>query len=69
MRLSLFVITGVYAQISLLLLAACLLPAMIVGSWIGRRLVMRLSREMFVRLVTWMVLLSGMTLIGRYLAG
>ena len=42
---------------------------MIIGSWISRRLVMRLSREMFVRLVTWMVLLSGMTLIGRYLAG
>ncbi len=68
-RLSLFVITGVYAQVSLLLLAACLLPAMIVGSWIGRRLVMRLSREMFVRLVTWMVLISGVTLIGRYLTG
>jgi uncharacterized membrane protein YfcA len=42
---------------------------MIVGSWIGRRLVMRLSREMFVRLVTWLVLVSGITLIGRYLAG
>jgi uncharacterized membrane protein YfcA len=68
-RLSLFVITGVYAQVSLLLLAACLLPAMIIGSWIGRRLVTRLSREMFVRLVTWMVLISGVTLIGRYLTG
>lgn len=68
-RLSLFVITGVYAQISLLLLAVCLLPAMIVGSWIGRHLVVRLSREMFVRLVTWMVLISGITLIARYLAG
>lgn len=68
-RLSLFVITGVYAQISLLLLAVCLLPAMIVGSWVGRHLVVRLSREMFVRLVTWMVLISGITLIARYLAG
>jgi uncharacterized membrane protein YfcA len=68
-RLSLFVITGVYAQISLLLLAVCILPAMIIGSWIGRHLVTKLSREMFVRLVTWLVLLSGVTLIGRYLAG
>jgi uncharacterized membrane protein YfcA len=42
---------------------------MIVGSWIGRHLVVRLSREMFVRLVTWMVLISGITLIARYLAG
>lgn len=68
-RLSLFVITGVYAQISLLLLAVCILPAMIIGSWIGRRLVVKLSREMFVRLVTWLVLVSGITLIGRYIAG
>ena len=68
-RLSLFVVTGVYAQISLLLLAVCIFPAMVVGSWVGRRLVMKLSREMFVRLVTWLVLVSGITLIGRYLAG
>jgi len=67
-RLSLFVITGVYAQVSLLLMAVCLLPAMIIGSWVGRRLVARLSREMFVRLVTWLVLISGITLIARYLA-
>lgn len=70
-RLSLFVITGVYAQVSLLVLvlAVCVLPAMIIGSWVGRRLVMRLSRETFVRLVTWMVLISGIALIGRYLGG
>ena len=54
---------------SLLVLAVCLLPAMILGSWVGRHLVMRMSREIFVRLVTWMVLVSGITLIGRYLAG
>lgn len=68
-RLSLFVITGVYAQLSLLVMAVCLLPAMLVGSWIGRRLMMRLSREMFVRLVTWLVLISGITLVGRYVTG
>lgn len=68
-RLGLFVITGVYAQLSLWLMAACLLPAMIIGSFIGRRLVMRMSRELFVRLVTWVVLISGISLIARYLAG
>lgn len=68
-RLSLFVITGVYAQLSLWVLAVCLLPAMILGSWIGRRLVARLSRETFVRLVTWLVLISGISLIARYVAG
>jgi uncharacterized protein len=67
-RLSLFLLAGVYAQLSLLLLAVCLLPAMALGSWIGRSLTMKLSREAFVRLVTWLVLVSGIALIGRYLS-
>ena len=67
-RLSLFLIAGVYADASLLLLAACLLPVMFVGTWLGRRLTLRLSREAFVRLVTWLVLGSGLALIGRYLS-
>jgi hypothetical protein len=66
-RLSLFLVAGVYADLPLLLLAVCLLPAMAVGLWAGRRLTMRLSREAFVRLVTWLVLASGIALIGRYL--
>lgn len=68
-RLSLFLIAGVYAQVSLLVLALCLLPAMALGSWIGRGLTLRMSRETFVRLVTWLVLVSGVALIGRYIAG
>jgi uncharacterized membrane protein YfcA len=68
-RLSLFLVAGAYADIPLLLLAASLLPAMLLGSWLGRRLIMRLSREAFVRLVTWLVLASGIALIGRYFTG
>ncbi|MFJ2387599.1 sulfite exporter TauE/SafE family protein [Pseudomonas koreensis] len=67
-RLSLFAIAGVYAELPLLMLAVCLLPAMALGLWIGRRLTLRLSREAFVRLVTWLVLASGIALIGRYLS-
>lgn len=67
-RLSLFLIAGVYADTSLLLLAACLLPVMFVGTWLGRRLTLKLSREAFIRLVTWLVLASGLALIGRYLS-
>ncbi|WDY57036.1 sulfite exporter TauE/SafE family protein [Pseudomonas sp. PSKL.D1] len=68
-RLSLFLIAGVYADSSLLLLAGCLLPVMCLGLWVGRRLTLKLSREAFVRLVTWLVLASGLALIGRYLSG
>ena len=66
-RLTLFVMAGVYADGALLLLAVCLLPAMALGLWTGRRLTRKLSREAFVRLVTWLVLASGIALIGRYL--
>ncbi|MBZ9785807.1 sulfite exporter TauE/SafE family protein [Pseudomonas sp. REP124] len=67
-RLSLFAIAGVYSDVPLLVLAVCLLPAMALGLWVGRRLTRRLSREAFVRLVTWLVLVSGIALIGRYLS-
>ncbi|MBF8754759.1 sulfite exporter TauE/SafE family protein [Pseudomonas guariconensis] len=66
-RLSLFLIAGAYADAHLLWLAACLLPVMAVGLWLGRHLSQKLSREAFVRLVTWLVLASGLALIGRYL--
>jgi uncharacterized membrane protein YfcA len=65
-RLTLFIIAGVYADTSLLLTAACLLPAMAVGLWSGRRLTLNMSKETFVRLVTWLVLASGIALIHRY---
>lgn len=68
-RLTLFLIAGVYADRGLLLLAACLLPVMFIGTWFGRRLTLRLSREAFVRLITWLVLASGLALIARYLSG
>lgn len=68
-RLSLFLVAGVYADLQLLLLAACLLPPMALGLWCGRRLTLNMSRDAFVRLVTWLVLASGLGLIGRYLGG
>lgn len=67
-RLALFLLSGVYADGSLLLLAVCLLPVVFIGLWIARRLALRLSREAFVHLVTWLVLASGLALIGRYLS-
>ena len=67
-RLSLFLMAGVYADLPLLMLALCLLPAMALGLWFGRRLTLRMSRDAFVRLVTWLVLASGIALIGRYLS-
>ncbi|MFK0086627.1 TSUP family transporter [Pseudomonas sp. NPDC090755] len=67
-RLGLFMFAGVYADLPLLLLALCLLPMMVIGLYLGRRLTLNMSRDAFVRLVTWLVLASGIALIGRYLS-
>src|SRR3989344_33621 len=67
-RLSLFIVAGVYAELPLLVLALCLLPAMALGLWIGRRLTLKLSREAFSRLEPCLVLASGIALVGRYLS-
>jgi uncharacterized membrane protein YfcA len=42
---------------------------MFAGLWIGRSLTLKLSRETFVRLVTWLVLASGLALLTRYFNG
>ncbi|MDN6859396.1 sulfite exporter TauE/SafE family protein [Pseudomonas sp. CAN2814] len=65
-RLGLFLLAGVYADRALLMLALLLLPVMAAGLWVGRKLTRRLSREAFIRLVTWLVLASGLALLGRY---
>ncbi|AVI83706.1 hypothetical protein BTW15_28015 [Pseudomonas syringae pv. tomato] len=46
---------------------AALRPPLLLGSLAGGALIKKLSREAFVRLVTWLVLVSGLALIVRYL--
>lgn len=65
-RAVLFLLAGVYAQASILWLAVLLFPAMLVGTSIGRRITLRLSREQFLRVVGVAVLCSGAFLIYRY---
>lgn len=65
-RLVMFLAAGVYANRSLLLLAVLLVPGMLAGVWIGRRITLRLSREQFVKLVNSVILVSGVFLLVRY---
>lgn len=64
-RAVLFLLAGVYAQASLLLLAAALAPAMVIGTALGRRITLALSREQFLRVVNLVVLCSGAALLWR----
>jgi uncharacterized protein len=50
------------------MLAVCLLPAMALGLWTGRRLTLQIVPRGVCALVTWLVLASGIALIGRYLS-
>ncbi|CBW76634.1 sulfite exporter TauE/SafE family protein (plasmid) [Mycetohabitans rhizoxinica] len=65
-RLVMFLVAGVYANRSLLLLAVLLAPGMLAGVWMGRRITLKLSREQFVKLVNSVILVSGVFLLVRY---
>lgn len=67
-RLLLFLVAGVYADWSLLFLAALFTPAMWLGLFIGRRITLHLSRSTFLRIVNVLVLGSGVFLLIRYYA-
>lgn len=61
-RIVIFLLAGVYADLSLLLLVLMLLPGMLLGVYIGRRITLALSRENFLKIVNVIVLLSGVSL-------
>lgn len=66
-RLLFFIISGAYADSSILLMALMLAPAMVIGIFVGRRMTLRLSRDQFIRFVDLVILLSGVFLLFRYL--
>jgi uncharacterized membrane protein YfcA len=64
-RAALFLFAGVYANLSMLVTAASLVPAMFVGMWVGKHITLRLSRQQFVRVVNLVVLAAGIALLLR----
>jgi uncharacterized membrane protein YfcA len=67
-RVVLFALAGVYAQRETLGLALALVPAMLLGTAIGRRITLALPRAQFFRIVNAVVLCSGLALLWRYAA-
>jgi uncharacterized membrane protein YfcA len=68
-RVVIFAIAGVYSDFKLLVLALCLVPAMVLGMWIGERITLRLSREQFLRVLHVVLIGAGPTLCVRALTG
>jgi uncharacterized membrane protein YfcA len=68
-RAVLFLIAGVYADLSLLLYVALLLPAMFAGVYIGRHITLRMTREQFLMVINVLLIANGGALILRYFGG
>jgi uncharacterized membrane protein YfcA len=68
-RVIIFAAAGLYSDWNILILAACLLPAMAAGIYIGHRITVRLTREQFLRVLYFVLIGTGGTLILRMLAG
>jgi hypothetical protein len=68
-RAVIFALAGVYADRRMLALALLLAPAMLLGTWAGHHITLRLSREQFLRVLYFVLIGSGLTLVMRAWAG
>ncbi|KQT13312.1 sulfite exporter TauE/SafE family protein [Ramlibacter sp. Leaf400] len=67
LRVALFAAAGRYFDVALLWLVACLLPAMVLGLYLGHRVTLGMERSRFMRLLYCVLLVTGASLIARAL--
>lgn len=68
-RFGFFAAAGVYNDGRLPVLALCALPVMAAGLIIGHRLAGRLNREQFIKILCVILIVAGISLIARAMAG
>lgn len=66
-RLVIFLVAGVYSDWSFLTMALILFPAMFIGTYVGRHITLKLSRQAFLTIINIIILISGIVLLTRYL--
>lgn len=64
-RVGLFAAAGQYMGVNLLALAAVLLPAMMLGLFVGNRITLKMNRKQFMRMLYFVLLITGASLISR----
>lgn len=64
-RGAMFALAGVYSDRRMLGLLVALTPAMLIGTWIGHHMTLRLSRGAFMRLLHGLLIASGASLVAR----
>ncbi|HBO22388.1 MAG TPA: permease [Providencia sp.] len=65
-RVIIFLVMGVYLNLDILLVALAFSPAMLIGTWAGRHITLRISREAFLKTINIVILVSGIALLYRY---
>ena len=64
-RAIIFLFAGVYSDLKILMLALACVPAMLLGTWIGHHVTLRISREQFLKVIYSVLLVAGLSLIIR----
>jgi uncharacterized membrane protein YfcA len=64
-RAVIFFVSGVYSDWHILVLALVCVPAMLLGTWLGHHITLRMSRETFLRSIYALLLVSGGSLVLR----
>ena len=64
-----FAIAGVYSDWHMLAFALLLAPAMLLGTWIGHHMTLKLPREVFFRILYLVLIGTGLSLVVRALSG
>ena len=64
-RAVIFAIAGVYTTLTVPLTALFLIPAMLIGLYIGHHITLRMSREQFIRVLNCVLIVTGATLVVR----
>jgi Predicted permeases len=67
-RVGIFAAAGMYMDVDLLILSACLWPAMILGMYVGNRINLRMNRQRFLRVLNLVLLVTGSGLMLRAFA-
>lgn len=65
-RIIIFAIAGIYSNVHYLLLVILLLPTVFIGSSIGRKISINISKTQFLTIINIVLFFSGMMLIIRY---
>jgi uncharacterized membrane protein YfcA len=68
-RVIIFALAGIYSDLKLLALALLLVPVMLIGLYAGHHITLRMTREQFLRVLNFVLIATGTTLILRALAG